>query len=419
MRRLTVFITLFLIFYHVSGQTKWQNATYTPEIKTLRVISRSDFQAPSIISLNSGQQISISFDELNSEMSWLSYRILHCNAEWTLSNISELEYLDGFNQIPVADARPSFNTFTPYYHYSVTIPNNQIQLKLSGNYVVQFFRDEAPDKIIASACFSVAEPLTDIRATVKSNTDIGFNSEYQQVEIYLGWKNTFTGNPAHDLKVMVNQNNRRDNEAVVVNPIRFSSTSAIYEHNRALIFEAGNNYRRFEIVNHKYPGIGVEKIAYFDPMYHVLLSPAHPRADKPYFYDRDQNGHFIIRQSDSDDSDIEADYFMVHFALEDDNPFIEGKIYISGDFTGSHFNEDSQMVYNFERRRYEKTMLLKQGHYNYQYLFLPNNTSKASTRLIEGNFYETDNEYLIRVYFRPPGQRYDRLIGYRIINNNQ
>ncbi|MEG2180732.1 MAG: DUF5103 domain-containing protein [Bacteroidales bacterium] len=415
MLRIKTFLTLFWIFYYVSAQSGWQNAIFQPAIKSLQVICNDNFTSPPLILLNSDQFVSISFDELTNDMSWISYRIIHCDANWQRSHLSELEYLNGFNQVAVEDVQPSFNTFTSYYHYHITLPNENIQFRKSGNYAVLFFRDDQPDDIIASACFSVFERETSVYANVTSNTDISLNGEYQQVEIRLQWRNPVLSNPADELKVVVSQNNRRDNEVIVNHPNRFSANEAFFEHNRSLIFEAGNNFRRFEIVDHKYAGIGVEQIRYFEPFYHVLLTPSISRAQQPYYYDRDQNGKYIIRKSDAEINETEADYFMVHFCLEEENPFIEGSIHLAGDFTYNRFTDETKLIYNFEQRRYEAALLLKQGHYNYQYLFLPRNGTKASPALMEGNFHETENEYLIKVYHRPPGQRYDRLIGYSLI----
>lgn len=414
--RIHTFITLFWIFYYASAQGGWQNATYIPEIKSLQVIANGNFTEIPVIRLHSDQFITIGFDELAEDMSWISYRIIHCDANWQPDRISEMEFLNGFNQTAIEDAQPSFNTFTPYYHYQITLPAERF--RISGNYAVLFYKDEQPDKTIASACFSVSERTTEIIAELTTITDLGFNDEYQQLNIRLRWKNQFPANPADELKLVVSQNNRRDNEVVITHPTRFSANEAFYEHNRSLIFEAGNNYRRFEIVNHKYAGIGVEKIRFFEPLYHVLLTPGTVKANMPYFYDQDQNGRYVIRQSEAENNDLEADYFMVHFALENDNPFIEGAIYLDGDFTNNRFDESNKMIYNFESRRYEQAMLLKQGHYNYQYLFVPNQSRKGSPRLIEGNFHETGNEYLIKVYYRPPGQYYDRLTGTALVKKD-
>lgn len=416
MLRTKIFITLFWIFYYAAAQQGWQNATFKPEIKSLQVICNDNFLSPPVILQNSDQTVSISFDELTDEINWVSYRIIHCDANWQRSRLSELEYLDGFNPIPVENIQSSFNTFVPYYHYMITLPNEKIRFRKSGNYAVLFFKDENPNDIIASACFSIAEQETEVQANVTTNTDISINGAYQQVKIRLQWRNAFLLNPADELKVVVSQNNRRDNEVIVNHPTRFSANQAIYEHNRALIFEAGNNYRRFEITNHRYAGMGVEKIRYFESSYHVLLTPVFPRAKQPYYYDLDQNGKYVIRKTETENQETEADYFMVHFNLNDDNPFIEGNIYLSGDFVQNRFTDESKMIYNFERKRYENMLLLKQGHYNYQYLFVPKGSGKGSPAMMEGNFSETGNEYLIKVYHCPPGQRYDRLIGYDIVS---
>ncbi|MGL4292805.1 MAG: DUF5103 domain-containing protein [Bacteroidales bacterium] len=417
MRNFLLILLLHILCIHADASAGWRTASHDPNIKSVRVICNDRFDVPPLIELRSGQQIEVSFDELSSDMSRISYRIIHCDADWKPSRISELEYLDGFNQLAVEDAQPSFNTFVPYYHYRIRLPNDQIQFNISGNYAVLFYKDEDPETIIASACISVFERQTEVQGYITSNTDISFNGEYQQVGIRLKWKNAFLSNPADELKVVVCQNNRLDNQVVVNHPTRFSANEAVYEHNRNLIFEAGNNYRRFEIVNHQYAAIGVEQIRYFEPMYHVLLSGSQPRASLPYYYDRDQNGRYIIRNSDAQDNDTEADYFMIHFALEDENPFIQGSIYLNGDLTYGLFNDDSKMIYNFESHRYEKALLLKQGHYNYQYLFVEHGSDKGSTKKMEGNFHETQNEYLVRIYHRPPGQRYDRLIGFSLIQN--
>ena len=415
-----LYTTLLLVVCFIQAtfsQPIYRNQVHTPEIHTLQIAANSDFMAPTIIELNTDQYIDIEFDDLSDKSDWISYRIIHCNADWRRSQLSELDYLDGFNQNMINDVQPSFNTFTSYYHYRIQLPNPDARFRVSGNYAVEFFRDSEPQEVIATACFSVFEHETEVTASVSTNTDLSFNDRYQQVSVRLHWKNNFLTNPANELKVVVSQNNRCDNEVTVNTPTRFNANEVVFEHNRQLIFKAGNNYRRFETVSNKYAGIGVEKIIYAAPIYHVKLFPTEIRSTECYFYDQDQNGRFVIRQSEAQESQCEADYFMVHFYLNYDNPLIPGSIYLNGDFTNNLFDESTKMVYNFDTRRYEKSLLLKQGHYNYQYLFVPYQASEGETALIEGDHYETGNEYLIKVYHRSPGQRYDRLIGFCQLNN--
>ena len=212
------------------------------------------------------------------------------------------------------------------------------------------------------------------------------------------------------MKISILQNSRRDKEVIINRPLRVQGNQIVFGHDRNMIFEAGNEFRRFEMVATRYAGLGVEKIYYFDPYYHVVLATSVPRAQKSYLYDKTQNGRFVIRQSGADDSNTEADYFVVHFTLDSD-PIPGGKIYIDGEMTNHRYTPYNEMVYNPASGKYEKTLLLKQGSYNYQYLFLLDGGSAASAGPIEGNYYETVNEYLVKVYHRPQGVRYDKLIG--------
>lgn len=410
-----LFLFFFGFHFLCNGQNGYRTGAMHPDIKTLRISNESDPHQLPLLELGSGQQLEISFDELASDPDRIAYRIVHCDADWTPSRISEMEYLDGFNNNPVEEITPSFNTFTPYYHYSVTLPDDRVNFKLSGNYAVLFYKEDSPEEVIATACFSVYENGIRIRGDVTTNTDIDFNKAHQQLSLTLNWEKTPVSNPALDLKVKVTQNNRRDTEITLKTPSRLGAKEVVYEHNRNLIFEAGNNFRRFEIVSNKYRGMGVENIRYLAPLYHVTLSPDQQRSNRNYYYDQDQNGRYVIRQSEATDNDTEADYYMVHFALDYNNPLIEGTIYLNGDFTYGRFNDAARMIYNFDTQRYEQSLLLKQGHYNYQYLFVPINGSRGSAALIEGNYFETDNEYLIKAYYRPVGERYDRLIGIALI----
>jgi hypothetical protein len=69
------------------------------------------------------------------------------------------------------------------------------------------------------------------------------------------------------------------------------------------------------------------------------------------------------------------------------------------------------MTYNEETAQYEAIVKLKQGYYSYQYLMVDEN-GKTSFVPTEGNFYQTQNQYQVLVYYRSRTDRSDRLIGY-------
>ncbi len=408
---LAVLCTLVSFITTVAQPAKpYRTQTFGFDWRTLQVQVEDSPLAPPVINLGEANRIVISFDHLAEDVAYLQYSIIHCDADWRPSQLSELEYMTGLNTNDVSDYAYSNATFAHYVNYRITLPNDEVQFTKSGNYVVVVYPEFNPDSLVLQACFSVSEQLVNVGAGATSNTDIGYNTEYQQVNVQVSHPYYQIQDPFNDLKVQVSQNNRRDNEVVVTRPLRVMNNEIYYEHNRQLIFEGCNEYRRFEMVSTNYVGMGVAQIQYFDPYYHAILATDYPRYGGSYFYDQTQFGRYIIRESNASDSNLEADYFIVHFTL-DEKLLPGGNIYIDGELTHHLYDANSQMQYNPQTEQYEQVLFLKQGSYNFMYLFKPNGSSRANSNLTEGNYYETVNEYLVKVYHRPPGARYDRLIG--------
>lgn len=402
----------FFVFCCVTGIISAQSyvtESLSPRIKSLQVRNVDDWYAPPVIDLNKGEYLEVNFDELSHGYKDYYYSIIHCNADWTQSMLSTFEYLTGFDNNPIEDYVTSFNTQVDYTHYRITLPNDRVGLKVSGNYMLSVY-DQSDKQVVLRACFSVIERSVNTGASVSATTDIDSHRNHQQVSVRINYSAYPIQNPMTDLQVFVFQNNRLDNQ-VKLNQASFMGTNEIvFEHNKDLIFKAGNEFRRFECVNFRYNGLGVNSIEYFEPYTHIVLEKDLPRT-RNYVYDQDQDGRYMIRTSQGEDNDSEGEYMFVHFSLPWEDPLLEGTIHLNGELTGYLFNDDSKMIYNFERKAFEKSLLLKQGSYNYQYLFVPTRSTIGQTRLIEGDYYQTENEYRVMVYHRPPGGRYDKLIG--------
>ena len=379
-----------------------------PAFATLQVKVNDDDSQPPVIFLDSSDRLTISFDELADDRRYMRYELIHCNAFWRSDGLVDTEFLDGFNEGTVDDYQFSQATLVHYVNYRITIPNEQVRPTISGNYLLRIFDESNRDNTLLQVRFCLVEPAMKASAEVSSRTDIDRNESHQQLTIAVDTEGTEVNNPYTDIFVTVEQNGRTDNSVTVSRPTRIAGSQLIWEHDRDLIFEAGNEYRRMEIVSTNYPGMHVERYTYADPIYHATLLTDLPRTDLPYSYDQTQFGRFRIREYNSTDPDTEADYIATHFALDmPEQPF---DIFIDGDLTLRRFSPESRMVYNRATRRYEHTMLLKQGAYNYQYLAVPAGSMRGSAAPVEGNRYQTANQYLIKVYQRRPGSRYDRLV---------
>jgi hypothetical protein len=398
-------------------------AIFSPEYRTLTVQLEGNRLAPPILTLDGEDILNIGFDGLGDERQYLRYSIQYCDADWTPSQLVDSEVFDGFNYADIEDYAFSRATITHYVHYSISLPNDDFRFNLSGNYLLKVYPENDPDDILLQARFMVQESAINISGTVSSRTDIDYNAANQQLSLDINTLNTRIRDVNTDLRVVISQNSRLDNEVKLIHPNRTMGSHAIYEHIRPLIFPAGNEYRRMETINNLYPGMGTDHIEYHPPFYHHILNLAHPRAHREYLYDSTQHGRYFVREYNADNSDTEADYVFVFFSL-DLLQIPDADVYLDGDFMLRKFNANSRMDYNPSTGRYEKLLLLKQGAYNYQFLVLPSNLDDAQGRIvasneIEGDHYQTVNEYLIRVYYRAPGDRYDRLLGVGILYSGQ
>lgn len=408
MKYLIIYILLSIFFNTSLLAQNYRTEALSPNIATIQVNAMGEWNRNNIIKLNSDEYIRISFDYLGEEtLRRLRYKIIHCDANWRVSReIAEIEYLNGFNNNLIDDYAISVNTTVDYTNYILEIPNSNVTPRLSGNYVVQVFDENEPEKILLNACFSVIEPIANIGYTVSSVTNIDANKGHQQISLVLHHKLNII-DPISDLKMIVMQNNRLDTERKNLKPMMITPNKITYEQNNDLIFEAGNEYRRFETSSYRSNGMRISNINYKAPYYFCNVESDKIRANKTYNYDQDQDGRFFIRSIDSDISEYEADYFITTFTIPMENP-ISQDIYLNGNFTYDTFNDKYKMKYDVINKQYRLSLLLKQGLYNYQYL--TRTINGYSTAQIEGNYYETENEYTALAYYKPMGQRYDKLI---------
>lgn len=405
-----VVATLFTLRSEVDTTT----GIFDQRFRTLKTEVEDNFMSPPVIRLGTNDRILVKFDEIGEDNSYLEYRLIHCDADWQPSRLIESEYLEGFNSVRIEDYAYSTATFVHYVNYLIAFPNEDLQIKHSGNYLLQVYDPERPEETLLQTRFQVTENIARIEGNVTSRTDMGHNTYWQQLAFEIDCQGIGEFNPYQDIIVYVTQNDREATKRRIMTPLRVSGDKIIYEHLNDLVFGASNEYRRFESVSNSFPGMRVDSLRYMGSNYHVWLKVDEPRQSASYSYDQTQHGRFLVREYNSTDSDIGADYITVHFLLEcPELPAYD--IYLDGEFTHDRMDKENQLTYDHRVGGYVAEVPLKQGAYNYQYVTRSRQTGEISTSTIEGDKYETLNEYGIAVYFRPPGARADRLISYRIL----
>lgn len=415
--RLLSILTLFFcaITSKATAQTLLSEI-FNSNINTVKVSPLNNIYFPPIWVMGQyDNPLVFSFDDLSEDRKYLRCSIVHCNSDWQQSQLQESEYTNSFNFHDIENYEFSANTFVHYAHYSFQLPNNDIDILRSGNYIVKVYEQDAPDDILFQTRFSVCENSLMVTPTVSSRTEIDYNEQHQQLSVTITDNSNSIRDPYNDLRLVVSQNSRTDNEKTITSPLMVSGNKITYDHNRNLIFPAGNEYRRIETVAIHAPSMGVANMQYHHPFYHAMLYTDEMRNDEPYHYDSTQHGHFTIRNWESEHSDVEADYVVTHFSLNTGGPITGGEIYLDGEFTSHKFSPRYRMRYDASEGMYTAELLLKQGAYNYQYLWVPDGSNVGQTSRIEGDKFQTVNEYLVKVYQRSPGDRYDRFVGFGIV----
>lgn len=368
-----------------------------------------------VFELGSDESVLLKFDDLAPEINSYAYKIVHCNANWQADDLSESQYINGFTGDLIDNFERSINTFVPYTHYELEFPNENASPTISGNYVIFVYDTEDPNTAILTARFMVTESVVSLTCTKSPNTDIDVEKTHQQVNLSISYPQFNISQPSTDLKVVIQQNNRTDNEVVIDSPTYYELNKVSYRLNKNLIFDAGNEFRTFDISSLYVLDHDVKSMNYYKPFYHATLYNSEIRAKKQYEPWLTVSGRYIVNAHGKSDPDLEADYVFVHFTLPMEAPFIDGKIYILGEATGYKYTPENRMDYNYETRAYQATLLLKQGGYNYLYAYLPDGSQTGFTRPIEGDFWQTNNEYATFVYYHPFGGLYDQLIGFNVV----
>lgn len=402
-----------------SDQFHYQNSVYREEIKSVKLYRDKNELSNPVIELGSDVQLVLKFDDLSEDAKNYTYTIIHCDAEWNESYLQQNEYLSGFPDNPVQDYAMSFNTIVKYVNYQVRVPNEECKLKISGNYALVVFEDNNRENLVLIQRFYVVEPLARITGQVKKATFDPFNGENQEVDFKIFTENIKILNPREDVKVVLMQNRRWDNAITSLKPNFIQNNVLDYDYSKENVFPGGNEFRYFDIRTNRYNGENVDNVKFIRPYYHVTLLPDAVRSNKKYTQYKEMNGNFVIESQDRvTDFDTECDYEFVHFFLPLPGPLTGGTVNVFGALTGWNANKSNEMTWDFGLAGYDLTLMLKQGYYNYQYVYVPEGSRKADSVNLEGTFFMTENEYQIFAYYSDPASRYDRLIGFVTLNSS-
>lgn len=407
--------------YAVENFIRYDDYIYDDSIKTVLLhTSKSQMSYP-IIDINGKESIELSFDDLRRDNSIYNYTVVHCDANWEPSDLEQNEYIEGFFEDELFDFDYSSNTDLYYTHYKLSLPNENMKMTLSGNYIIMVYKVNDKEHPILTKRFMIYESNVSISMNIKRATDVNESYFRQEVDFKVNHDGYDVRDPFGRLNVVLMQNYRWDNAITGLNPRFIKDTELNYDYNNGEnVFDANNEFREFDLKSIRYNTIRVKKIEFniFDKLQHAYLLPDERRSFKQYYSKVDLNGNFLIKRNEGENSAIEADYVKVHFSLPYSPPINDGNLYLFGKFCDWKFKEELKLDYDTINQQYTKEVLLKQGYYNYLYCFVKDGSKNTGDiSIVEGSHYETKNEYSILVYHRQLNDNFDRLVGFATASN--
>lgn len=398
--------------YYQENFVRNSDYIYKDNIKTVLVYREGAKMEEPVVKLNTDEKIVFEFDDLDADYKKYEYTIIHCDSDWKKSDLMQNQYLESFTDDFIDDFEYSVNTMQSYTHYRKSFPNDVINYRLSGNYLLKVYVSGNPDDVAFTRRFFVVEPKVSIAARVRKPADVSERDWRQEVRFAIQLKGLQLSDPYREIDVTIRQNGRWDNAITDLQPRLVTSTELIYDHDGINVFDGGNAFRYFDLKSLRYNSFRVASIEYSrEDGYQVYLHKDEVK-NKNVFENvqESMNGRFLIKTEDMNYTSIEADYATVHFYLPYRNPIIRGNLYLMGGLTYWQFLPEAKLTYNYEEQAYEGSILLKQGYYNYHYILLPNDSKVGELGPIEGNFFDMNNEYNFFIYYKAFGGRYDQLI---------
>jgi len=425
----TGFILLVLTIFAFTNVLKGQDAAFDKDgiaremlldesIRTLQLYREGWINSYPIMTINSDVPLILEFDELTDDVNLYSYLVIHCDSDWKQSELYDQEYMEGFFENQINETQTSFNTYYNYTHFELTLPNEDIRFTKSGNYILVVYREYDKEDIVFTRRFMISEASVGIEAKANRPILTAFRDCCQEIDVTVNSSGYRIDDPYSETSLSIYQNGVWDYEIKGLKPLFVNPGELVYDYQQENVFNAGNEFRLFDTKNTMVRSYYVHNIEYVSPYFHFELK--HDKANAPHLYfDReDMNGKFFIESSQGSEPGVDADYVFVHFALDMPLPLADGDVYIAGELTNWQFTESNKMKYDAGTSAYHGTLLLKQGIFNYRYIYLSNDKKVFDITQIEGSHYETENEYLILFYHRRAGERYDRLAGHQVIHSN-
>ena len=423
MKRITLLICALCLVSGLFAQDYLQlcgNINYRPEVQTVLLYADENQLNDPIIPLDGMLgRLTLSFDIIDGEGEVLNYTFIHCSHDWQPTDLQRIQYASGFESDRLDDYAFSRNTLIDYVNYQLKFPNEDMMPLISGNYLLIVYGDDLND-VYFTRRFMVVDDKAYVGAAVpRYPDDLALTDTHQQLNVRVNMNSYLTGNIQQYSYLTIRQNGRWDNAAVGLKPTYVYPDHISFEHHPQTVFEAANQYRRFNTSNFYFQSENLAFIRQTDESFVIDIAPCETRARQAYASFEDIHGEkYVYVEDDTMDNATEADYCRVNFYYRCEAPLTHEDLYIMGALNDWRFDDSNKMTYDYNLHGYVCSMMLKQGYYNFMFVTLDRQTYEISTELTAGNHWETNNIYKLYFYYYNAIKGYDELIGYAAVNSH-
>ncbi len=417
----TLLCSFFSLFCLSLFAQRLPDQVYMQDIRTARLFQQHNQQSLPLIRLDSPDLLELHFDDLSGYVRNYFYTLQLCNADWTPADVNVFDYIHGFTQNRLSQYRMSSIAATRYVHYQALLPERNCMPVKSGNYLLKVFLDGDTSKLAFAKRFMVVDEKVSIGIKILQPYDNQLLQTHQKVQFSVGTRQLNILNPQQQVKAVVLQNNRWDDAVINIQPTFVRNGILEYNGERDCIFPAGKEYRWADLQSFRFESDRVDHVDRTQQPVEIFIKQDAVRSNLRYVFFSDRNGWDEISNTESTNPWWQSDYAYVHFTLAPANrqPFAGKQVYLLGALTGNQVGDTSLMHYDAVNGIYTKTLFLKQGYYSYIYVTkdINNMSAKSDPAYTEGNYWETENEYTVLIYYRSLSGRHDELIGITAINS--